>query len=375
MSDCLVSAEELKRRLDSGAIQFILDLRNEDEYTAWRIETQPDVPSINIPQEDYMGEEEKYLPRLPKNRSLAIICAHGDGSRYAAEMLRDWGYDAVSLKGGMDLWSDFYETHQVSRNPVIFQIYRVARGCLTHVIISDGTAAVIDPIRHTDRILALVSEHKAVITNVFDTHLHADHISGGPELAQKTGAVYRLHPADAPGAAVNYKPLQDGETIHVGASRLTVIHTPGHTPGSTSFLLDETYLFSGDAIMKNSIGRPDLGGKADEWTRMLFDTLFQRMSRLSDKMTLLPGHASSISEQDTAGIVKTSLQQVRAMQPLYRLHEFPQFLAAVRADLPENPERYQEIRKVNLGMISPDEQKLKELEIGKNLCGMVGKPS
>ena len=375
MSGIAVTPEELRQQLETGAVSFILDLRNEDDYKAWRIETAAHAESINIPQEDYMTEEEKYLHRLPKDRRIAVVCAHGDGSLYAAEMLRGWGYDAISLKGGMDLWSEFYESHRVSDNPLIYQIYRVARGCMTHVVIAGREAIVVDPVRHIDRILALVAGHGAVVTHIFDTHLHADHLSGGPELAEKTGATYWLHHDDAPDAPVRYRRLQDGLRIRVGTSELTVVHTPGHTPGSTSLLLDGAFLFTGDAVMKTSIGRPDLGGKADEWARMLYDTLFQRMKPLSDSIVILPAHATSLREQDEDGVVRSTMQEARAGQRLFHMDDFRSFLDTVKAELPENPEQYQEIRKVNLGLALPDENKRKELEIGKNLCGMAKQKS
>jgi glyoxylase-like metal-dependent hydrolase (beta-lactamase superfamily II) len=151
---------------------------------------------------------------------------------------------------------------------------------------------------------------------------------------------------------------------------LTVIHTPGHTPGSTSLLLDGAFLFAGDAVMKTSIGRPDLGGKADEWAQMLYDTLFQRMKPLRDSIVILPAHATSIREQDADRVVRSTLQEARAGQALFHMKDYRSFLDAVKAELPENPERYQEIRRVNLGLVQPDENKRKELEIGKNLCGM-----
>jgi len=84
----------------------------------------------------------------------------------------------------------------------------------------------------------------AVLSLTLDTHLHADHISGGLALASKTGARYHLNPADAPGSAISYVPLQDSQSFMIGSRKLETIHSPGHTPGSTSFLLDKTHLFT-----------------------------------------------------------------------------------------------------------------------------------
>ena len=373
MESGVLSPEELKRGLDRDEIQFIFDLRNAEDFAGWKIDGRTEIESLNIPQPDFVGEEDRHLDRFPKDRTILTVCAHGDSSKYSAELLRERGFRAVSLEGGMDRWSEFYETRKVRSDPDIYQIYRVARGCITHVLISRGEAVVIDAIRHIDRILELAASHAARITRVLDTHLQADHISGGRAIANRTGAVYHLHAADAEGGKVTHLPFQDGEVIRFGSSALKVIHSPGHTPGSTSLLLDDAILFTGDTIMKTSVGRPDLGGMADAWARLLYDTLFKRFAGLADTVTILPTHAASIREQDGEGLVRTSLGKARGEAELYRLRDFAPFLAYIKANLLENPERYQDIRKVNLGNLDPDEAKRKELEIGKNLCGMAQK--
>jgi glyoxylase-like metal-dependent hydrolase (beta-lactamase superfamily II) len=366
----VISSEELKKMLDANKVDVLLDLRSEEAFTSWRIEGREEFASLNIPQEEFVGEEERYLSRLPKGRNIVAVCAHGDSSKYAADLLRSHGISVVSLEGGMDAWSEFYEFHQVSADPEIYQILRVARGCLSYLIVSHGTAVVIDASRHLDRLQDLAASLNVRIDKVFDTHLHADHISGAQELATRSKAAYYLHPADAEGAALVYTPLTDGETFRVGTSFLEVVHSPGHTPGSTSFLLDKTYLFTGDTIMKNSIGRPDLGGKAEEWSRLLYNTLFRRYQGIGDTVIVLPSHAASVREQDTSGIIKTSMGLARNERELYQIRDEDAFAGHIRANLPQNPERYQEIRKANLGLQHPDETGQMELEIGKNLCGM-----
>jgi glyoxylase-like metal-dependent hydrolase (beta-lactamase superfamily II)/rhodanese-related sulfurtransferase len=366
----VISPEELKKRIDRETVEFIFDLRNADEFAAWHIEGRSTIPTVNIPQTDFVGEEERYLDRFPKDRQIVAICAHGDSSRYSAEVLRKRGFEAVSLDGGMDAWSELYETHRITERPDIYQVFRVARGCISHLVVSGSEAVAIDAVRHVDRLIGLAYSLNARIIHVLDTHLQADHISGGIEIARRTGAQYHICPDDAGPAVYRYQPLRDGDVISFGRSRIETRITPGHTPGSASFLLDKRFLFTGDTIMKTSIGRPDLGGRAEEWSRLLYDTLFHRYGRFPDDMIILPTHAASLREQDGEGIVRTTLGAARRSSDLYQQKEFPQFLAFVKASLPESPERYQEIRKVNLGLIAPDEARRKELEIGKNLCGM-----
>ncbi len=365
-----LSPLDLKEALDQGKVDFIFDLRNPDEYEAWRVEGHNPIPSLNIPQPDFVGEEEKYLGRLPRGKRIVTICAHGDSSKYSADYLRERGYEASSLAGGMDAWSELYVPKRVSRSPLVFQINRVARGCLAYLIIGGTEAVVIDTSRHLDTVRGLVREQGARISHVIDTHIHADHISGGRALAEESGAPYHLNPADATGVPYVFSPLRDGEEFSIGSHRLRVIHSPGHTPGSTSLLLDDGMLFTGDTIMKTSIGRPDLGGEARAWGATLYETLFNRLAGLSDHTLILPSHSVPAVAEDEEGLVRISLGEVRAGLDLFQYRDRDEFLRQVENSLPENPERYQEIRKVNLGLIHPDEDKQKELEIGKNLCGM-----
>lgn len=365
-----ISPAELKRRLDERKVEFLFDLRNEDEFKAWRIEGREDFPVLNIPQVDFVGEEDLYMDRFPKDKEIIAVCAHGDSSRYSAELLNEKGFKALSLEGGMDLWSEYYEIHKVSASPLIYQIYRTARGCITHVVISGGEAFVIDPNRHVEKIIGFADSLSAKITHVIDTHLHADHISGGIYLAQKTGAKYFMNPIDADGATFRFKELRDGMEIKSGDNNFLAIHTPGHTPGITSLLLNGKHLFGGDTIMKTDMGRPDLGGKAEEWAGMLYDTLFKKLKVLGDDIIILPAHADSVKEQDQSGVVSLTLGEARRDSGLFRLTDYKEFINYIVLSLPEIPESYHEMRKANLGLISPDEEKKKELEIGKNLCVM-----
>jgi len=366
-----IPPEEFKKMLDKGKVQFMFDLRAEDEFEGWRIEGRSPVETLNIPQEDFVGEEDEHLSRFPKDKEIITVCAHGDSSKYSAELLRDKGFNARGLEGGMDLWSEFYETRKVSTAPDIYQIYRVAKGCMTHVIVSDGEAVVIDAVRHIEHIEKILSDTGAKLLHVFDTHLQADHISGGRELAVKHGAPYHISSTDAADAAYDFIPLQDGQEFRVGRSALVAaFHGPGHTPGSLSLILDGKFMFSGDTIMPSSAGRPDLGGKVREWAVLLYDTLHKKLTALSDDIVVFPTHAAGIHEQGEDGIVRLTLGEARGRLPLMGITDYDKFVERIEATLPENPERYQDIRKVNLGLIDPDEKKRKELEIGKNLCGM-----
>ncbi|MFQ3574737.1 MAG: MBL fold metallo-hydrolase, partial [Thermodesulfovibrionales bacterium] len=273
MKDIVISPKEFKKMLDNNEVKFVFDLRNEDDFKDGKVEGKFEFETLNIPQEDFVGEEDRHLDKFPKDKPIITICAHGDSSKYTAEWLRDKGFDAQSLEGGIDLWSEYYETAKISDNPQIYQFYRVARGCISYLVVSNGEGLVVDAMRHYNVILKKIDEIGVKVKYVIDTHLQADHISGGREVAEKTGAQYLINPNDAKSATYKYVELKNGDKYNIGTSVVEIIHSPGHTPGSTSLLLDGKYLFTGDLIMKTSIGRPDLGGASEEWTKMLFDTL------------------------------------------------------------------------------------------------------
>lgn len=368
-----IEVGEFKRKLDRGEISFILDLRLEDEFAAWRIEGRGPLETLNLPQHLFVGEEEKFLSRLPKDREIFLVCAHGDGSKYEAELLQAKGYRAMSLAGGMDAWGVLYETSCLDGEPLIHQVYRVAKGCISHVLISGGEAVVIDAVRHLDAIRAILERHGARLKYVFDTHLQADHISGGRHLAQEAGCPYLICSADLAGVAYSYQPLSDGAEFTFGGSCLRVLPSPGHTPGSSSLLLDGRILFSGDTVMETTVGRPDLGGMVDEWAGLLYDTIHVRLRPLGGEVLILPSHAASVRERDEQGLVKLTMAEARRTLIHFGLTDRDAFVEHVKATLLENPERYQDIRRVNLGLLAPDEARLQELEVGQNLCGMAAK--
>lgn len=189
---------------------FILDVRNRDEFERWRVEGPHPVPTLNIPYFELLdleGEEDvteavmrgvraHLMDRLPDDRPILAVCAEGNTSNYVAEGLRRLDFDAVNMEGGMEAWGNFYYWQPVEKNErfSLYQVVRPARGCLSHVLVSDHLAAVFDPARHIETYRELAAAVDARIERVLDTHLHADHLSGGPELGRCEHVPYHLHP-------------------------------------------------------------------------------------------------------------------------------------------------------------------------------------
>jgi glyoxylase-like metal-dependent hydrolase (beta-lactamase superfamily II) len=274
----------------------------------------------------------------------------------------------------MKAWSEYLRPVKVGslkNGGALYQFVRLGKGCLSYLIESDGEALIVDTARMTEPYEAFAREKGLTIKYAVDTHLHADHISGGRLLAEKTGSVYYLPPKDADEVMFSYKPLEDGQTITVGSTSVSAepIYSPGHTIGSTTLLIDQTYLLTGDILFVESIGRPDLAGKAEDWVGDLRNTLYDNYKRLSGDLIVLPAHYSKVSELGDEGEVKAVLGDLFEKNEGLHLDE-AEFRKAVTENLPPQPNAYQEIRKTNMGKLSPDQETQQEMEIGPNRCAI-----
>lgn len=384
---------ELKQRLDRKEKLFMLDVRNRDEFAAWKIESLEKLTTLNVPYFEILEQggkddvvecviaytQQELAQKLPKDQLIAVVCAKGGTSALVAEGLRKVGYGAVNLQGGMLAWGDFYEFKPVIESSAlrIFQISRPARGCLSYIVASEGHAAVIDPLRHHEKYLDFARTKNFVIKLVLDTHGHADHISSGRALADNVRVPYYLHPYDAihpidllP-AAINYEPLCDGQEFSVGTSKIKTMHIPGHTLGNVVYLLDGEYLFTGDSIFIESISRPDLGGHGETWAPLHYRSL-QKLLQLPDSVTVLPGHFSSPREANVQGLFAATLGELKKKNEGLKIAQKSEreFVSYILSSLPTFPPQYVEIKRVNTGLVVADEEKASELELGKNICAL-----
>ncbi|MBH8598624.1 MULTISPECIES: MBL fold metallo-hydrolase [unclassified Thermoactinomyces] len=368
-----MNAKELHEKIDSGKPVFILDVRNPDEYNDWKIEGK-NIQSINIPYFDFLDENETTYKDLPKDTEIIVICAKGGSALMVAELLDEKGYKVSYLEKGMLEWSQFYHpvTVVVDENIKLFQINRLAKGCLSYMVVSEGQAMVVDPNRHIEEYTNLAEKENAKIVHIMDTHLHADHISGGRALADQTGATYYISSCEMQGTNISFEPLEEHDEIHFGAVRVKIltIPTPGHTPGSVSFLVNDQYLLSGDTIFVGGLGRPDLGGKAREWAQSLYETVFKKIALLSDDIIVLPAHYADIQEINENGYVGATLGDIRRSNEIMRTEDREQFTEMVAGTVGATPPNYEEIIDINRGVIKVSPDKATELEIGPNRCAI-----
>ena len=305
------TAAQVAKKVIRNEKLFILDVRNNDAFEDWKIEGHQ-FEHLNIPYFDLLDGVDEILDKVPADSEFLVVCAKEGSSVMIAEMLDEAGREVGYLEGGMKAWSEYLEPIKVGDLPnggELYQFVRLGKGCLSYMVISGGEAAIIDAVRFTDVFINFAKEKNVTIKHVFDTHLHADHISGGRHIASATGATYYLPPKDAEEVVFAYTPLEDGLTVKIGSSQIEVgaLYSPGHTIGSTSFIIDNQYLLTGDILFIDSIGRPDLAGLAQDWVGDLRETLYRRYRELAEHLIVLPAHFMIIEELNEDGTVAKRL--------------------------------------------------------------------
>jgi len=368
------TAADVARKVIDNKELLILDVRNTDAFENWKIDGHK-FEYLNIPYFELLEGVEELLPQIPTNKDVLVVCAKEGSSIMVAEMLSEAGREVGYLEGGMKSWSMYLEPIKVGElagGGELYQFVRLGKGCLSYMAISEGEAALIDAVRFTDVFTKFAEEKGVTIKHVFDTHLHADHISGGRHIASQTGATYYLPPKDAEEVVFDYTPLTDGLTIQLGASQIEVgaLYSPGHTIGSTSFVIENQYLLSGDILFIDSIGRPDLAGLAEDWVADLRETLYSRYRKLADDLIVLPAHFMIIDELNEDGTVAKRLSDLFAENHGLNVEDEDVFRSMVTDNLPPQPNAYQEIRHVNMGKITPSHEEQTEMEIGPNRCAV-----
>jgi hydroxyacylglutathione hydrolase len=218
-----------------------------------------------------------------------------------------------------------------------------------------GTCAVVDPrAEDLDTYITFAAAKKMRITHVIDTHVHADHRSGGVDLAARTGADYCLH--EAADVSAKFTRLHDGQEIELGNTRLKVLHTPGHSPESVCLVgtdlkrgIDAWFVLTGDTLFVGAVGRPDLPGRARENAEQLFDSIHEKLMTLPNDLEVYPGHFSgSLCGAGLSGKPSSTIGFERRWNPMLS-RDRASFVAAL-ADVPPKPTEMERILALNRGI-------------------------
>jgi glyoxylase-like metal-dependent hydrolase (beta-lactamase superfamily II) len=371
-----IAPAELKQQVDAGEDVTILDTRMESDFAEWRVDGDS-VEIVNIPYYEFLDEVDgDLLDRVPAGDPLVVLCAKGGASEYVAGVLKEAGRDVVHLDEGMNGWARLYDRVVIEGYDgpgTVYQYQRPSSGCLAYLVVSDGEAAVIDPLRaFTDRYLADAEEMGVTLKYAVDTHIHADHISGVRDLDDE--GVRGVIPEAAVARGVTYadvvETVEDGDVLAVGDVDIEVIATPGHTTGMTSYLVGDSLLATGDGLFTESVARPDLeeGDEgAPDAARMLYESLQERVLTLPDETLVAGAHFSDAATPAPDGTYTAPLGELTAKMDALTMDE-DEFVELVLSDMPPRPGNYEDIIATNLGQQSADDDEAFELELGPNNC-------
>ncbi|QUO47431.1 MBL fold metallo-hydrolase [Halorubrum ruber] len=420
-----ISADEFRDRIDArrrGERTFaVVDTRPEESFAGWRVADA--VHYFYKPFHEFDVDDFERETGLSPDDSVVTLCAKGKASNDFAAELDTAGYDdVVVVADGMRGWSAVYDRTAVplgdrpdAAPPLdVVQVQRRAKGCLGYLAVggrergpadhvpaasdSDGAdrvAVAIDVSRHGDEWIEAAGERGASIAAVLDTHVHADHLSGGRALADELGVPYYLAAAAADrDVAAEFEPIERNETLDVGGVDLKALATPGHTDDGASYLVGDAAVLTGDTLFIDSVGRTELqfsAGDADDTAdadvnadaddepgaaaaaRRLYDSLHGTLLAEPDGVAVCPGHFAVANDGTTGDVVPgepvfTTVGDARRGIGILGLDR-EAFVERITRTLPEKPPNYESVIAANRGVEAPpDETAAIELELGPNRC-------
>ena len=320
--------------------------------------------------------DEETLALVPDDRPVVVLCAKGGASEFVAGQLVEAGYDVSHLEGGMNAWAELYEAEEVSRYDgpgTLVQYRRPSSGCLSYLVHDGEVGAVVDPLRaFADRYVEDAEALGVDLRYAFDTHVHADHVSGARSLADH--GVEPVVPAPAADRGIEdvdaFTTATDGDAFEVGDVTVEALHAPGHTTGMTAYRVGGAALMTGDGLFVESVARPDLEAGDDgapEAAEALYASLQSVVLPHDDDVVVGGAHYSDAAEPAADGTYTATIGELRAdMDALSMDRE--DFVDLILADMPPRPANFETIIETNLGKASPDDEEAFQLELGPNNC-------
>jgi glyoxylase-like metal-dependent hydrolase (beta-lactamase superfamily II) len=362
MTPASISASELRAMLEQSRPVRIIDIRRADDRE-WTIPESVAVDAYDAVNTGRLGALEDVAF---DSRPAVIVCGRGQTAGRAAELLRVRGVDALALEGGMQAWSTAWNTASaVVGGCEVVQVRRTGKGCLSYIVASDGEAVIVDASLAPEIYAELLKARGWRLVAVVDTHIHADHLSRSRRLANMAGVPVYLPVNDR--TCFDFRPLADLDRIPFGASELVAWRTPGHTPESTTYVLDNNVAFTGDTLFVSGVGRPDLDGgqaKARPNAALLYRSV-RRLLELPPATLLLPGHAAAAVPFDNL-LLSSTIDAARRM-PLLRMKD-SEFVTATTDHVQPPPQSHSRITTANELGEWPDDAE--DLEAGANRCAV-----
>lgn len=370
------SATELYHAIETKEDFILLDVRNKEDYNRFAVEGPEEITTLHIPYFDFIEDALASAEKVPTGKKIRVVCAKEGSSQFVYEVLTNLGRDNIGyLTGGIISWGNLLIPKRVNAEEESYEIWqfnRPGKASCSYGLINGDEMFVFDPSRNIEFYQEFASKRGASITYTFETHLQADYISGSPGLAENCGATFVANSSDFSESVYEYHNVSDGEefTFSSEGPKVLAIHSPGHTPGSTTYIVDEKFMISGDTVFIVSIGRPDLGKQVVEWAKTLYSTLKTKITILPEELLVLPGHYTSWADeadsnykiQNLFGAVKNYNEEI------YSINNEDEFVAYIQANMRTQPTIYNQIRKVNIGELSPCPTEQNVMDLGKNEC-------
>ncbi len=366
-------AKDLFQWLTGKKDILVLDVRNDKDFKRFQVESPYPFDMANISYYDFMEIEQESVAKVPKERAIRIVCAKEGSAKYVAEILVKHGFNDVRyLAGGIKTWGNLLIPKLVQEEDgyALYQFVRPGKAACSYALCFGGEMMLFDPSRNVEFYLDFARSKGCKIIKTFETHLQADYIAGSRMIAEQTGAEFWGNDGDFKGTKVGHRALTDGEVHRFSEAgpEIKVMFTPGHTPGSTSFFVNNKLMISGDMLFIESLGRPDLGGKVEEWAVLLYNSML-KVKELSDDLLILPGHYMAWNEATEALIFCRPLGQVKERNKLvYSISSEDDFIKYIQDNMRKQPDEYALIRLANANLEQFDPDRQEELDLGKNEC-------
>lgn len=352
---------------------LVLDVRNEKDFGRFQVESPYPFDIMNISYYDFMEIEEECVAKVPKGRAVRIVCAKEGSAKYVGEILVKHGFEDVRyLTGGIKTWGNLLVPKLVKKEDgySLYQFIRPGKASCSYGLCSGNEMMLFDPSRNIEFYLDFAKGKNCTIIKTFETHLQADYISGSRMIAEQTGATFWGNDGDFKGTKAGHTALVNGatHTFSSGDTKVEVVFTPGHTPGSTSFIINDTFMISGDMVFIQSLGRPDLGGKAVEWAVLLYESMLN-VKKLDKNLLVLPGHYMDWNEATDDLLFCMDLGHViERNKDVYSISSEDAFIKYIQDNMRKQPDEYALIRLANGNLEQYDPEKQEELDLGKNEC-------
>lgn len=343
----------------------ILDVRPKQEREEWSI---PGSRHADVYENLKAGERDVFSGYKLPDAPVVTVCGAGKTSLMAAEQLKEKGFEAYSLEGGMKAWNFAWSIAEISfRDFKVIQVRRSAKGCLSYIVGSSTEAIVIDAALDPEVYQNLAKENGWKIRYVMDTHIHADYISRTRELANASRAIHVM--IDKASVDYPFSSVKHGDVVSFGKAAVEIIHTPGHTWESTCYKIKDLVVFTGDTLFVDGVGRPDL--KADhaeavKKSEQLYRSL-RHLLGLGTSTLILPAH-TPVAVPFDGKLLASPIGAIKEKLDLLKLSE-PEFIQYTLSRIPPTPPNYLTIAGLNRTG-SYEGYSPSDLEAGANRCAI-----